>query len=53
MLDWVGAYKTPMLIAMATPIFSLLYMLKRSKSLQGNKASAISQNAETAGVETC
>ena len=50
---WVGAYKTPMLMAMATPIFSLLYMLKRSKSLQGNKASAMSQNAETAGIETC
>jgi len=42
------AYKIPMLMAMATPIFSLLNMLNLRRSRQGSKASAKSQKAEQA-----
>jgi hypothetical protein len=48
-----GIYKTPMLIAIAAPIFSLLYMLYLSSSLQGSKARAKSQNAEHAVTGSC
>lgn len=40
-----------MLMAMATPIFSRLYMLYRSKSLHGSKASVKSENAEKGSVD--
>jgi len=37
-----------MLMQMATPIFSLLYMLNRSNIRQGSRARAKSQKAEQA-----
>lgn len=46
--DGHAAYTIPMLMHMATPIFSRLCMSYRSSSRQGSRASAKSQNAEHA-----